>query len=557
MNEIVVDLAQRIPLARGVMLAASLYRPCSGRVPAVVILTPYGGDRHHATARDYAAHGLACLAVNARGRGGSGGEFTPFEADGADLADAVRWAAAQSWCDGRVVTCGGSYSGFTQWAMLRSPPAALAALAPTASVNPCLEFPFGWGIPRPYALQWLSYVGGAGSNDKLFSDHAFWAHVEREHYRAGSSFASLARHVRLSGRSFRDWIAHPNLDDYWSTMVPDASALAGVNVPILSVTGQYDVDLPGALSYYRAHLAANAGASHRLVIGPWDHAGTRTAERYVAGMDFGTAASIDIDALQRDWFAHVLVGAPLPTLIDAPFAWYQLGPEAGGAWRHAQSLDAARHPATTLFLSASATGVTAEPGTLRDVSPPPAVQTFVSDPRRRRPDDWVDALDMTRLCDDSETRTIDGDGLVYETAPLARAAEIVGEITLRLGLACSAPDADLLAIVQAIGADGRVTPLFKAARRLRFAASFETPRLCDGTRFDLHIADGGFIGRTIAARTRIRLTVRALNSPYWQKNWQSGAVVADETIADARVATITVFTGDDQGSCLSIPMIDL
>jgi hypothetical protein len=49
-------------------------------------------------------------------------------------------------------------------------------------------------------------------------------------------------------------------------------------LPILTITGQYDGDELGAL-IYRDHLinaSSQARAKHFLIIGPWDHAGTRT-----------------------------------------------------------------------------------------------------------------------------------------------------------------------------------------------------------------------------------------------------------------------------------------
>ena len=51
-----------------------------------------------------------------------------------------------------------------------------------------------------------------------------------------------------------------------------------MDFPVLTATGFFDDDQPGALHYYRNHVAhapAAAAAQHYLVIGPWDHGGTQ------------------------------------------------------------------------------------------------------------------------------------------------------------------------------------------------------------------------------------------------------------------------------------------
>ena len=42
-----------------------------------------------------------------------------------DAADTVSWMRDQAWFDGRFATWGGSYLGFTQWALLVDPPPEL------------------------------------------------------------------------------------------------------------------------------------------------------------------------------------------------------------------------------------------------------------------------------------------------------------------------------------------------------------------------------------------------------------------------------------------------
>ena len=548
-----LDLGGRVALHDGVDLAASVYRPSSRRVPAIVVITPYGRDRYHRVALDYARADFAFLAADCRGRGGSTGTFVPFECEGTDLAALVKWTGEQAWCDGRVATYGASYSGFAQWSMMRDPPAALAAAAPTASVNPALEFPFGDGIARPYALQWLTHVSGPAPKDELFSDREFWRKRAFDHFLSGRAFRTLGKGIEPVNPSLDRWLDHRVRDRYWLDMIPNTDALARFDRPVLSLTGQYDADLPGALSMYEAHLRARPDANHRLVIGPWDHAGTRTSANNVGGIDFGAEAQVDLEALQRDWFAHCLHGRALPPLLAMPFTWFHFAQHCGGRWRQASSLSAARRSSKIAHLSPGRICPIAREGAPEPVPPSEAIEHLVSDPTRLRPEDWSDPLDSSLIADDRESRTIDGDGLIFLGDALDQPLELCGTLELRLSLSCTSPDADLLAIVQGIATDGTVRPIMKTARRLRYRNSFERENLCDGERFSILLSDQGFVGLTLDPGTRIRLTLRALNSPYWEKNWQAGGPVADETFSDARKGIINVFTGGRDGSRLILP----
>ena len=64
------------------------------------------------------------------------------------------------------------------------------------------------------------------------------------------------------------------------------------------VTGHYDGDQPGALHFYREHMRHGSPAArdrHYLIVGPWDHAGTRTPNPEVGGLTFG--ATLDGEAV--------------------------------------------------------------------------------------------------------------------------------------------------------------------------------------------------------------------------------------------------------------------
>ncbi|MEW6256629.1 MAG: CocE/NonD family hydrolase [Pseudomonadota bacterium] len=131
---------QRIPVEGGVTLSADVYTPKTpGRYPAIVQFAAYSRELHTAgipTGSNeigappvFTNHGYGQVVVMRRGMGRSGGEGRVFlnDQDVDDHAACIAWAAAQPWCDGRVVLFGTSYYGMTQpLVAVRRPPALKA-----------------------------------------------------------------------------------------------------------------------------------------------------------------------------------------------------------------------------------------------------------------------------------------------------------------------------------------------------------------------------------------------------------------------------------------------
>ena len=124
----------RVPMRDGVDLVADHYAPVTSAPAGTLLLRgPYGRDNPPAwiTAGLYAARGFHVVLQSARGTFGSGGVFDPGRDEVADGADTVSWLRGQDWFTGRFATVGGSYLGFTQWALLADAPPELEAAAIT------------------------------------------------------------------------------------------------------------------------------------------------------------------------------------------------------------------------------------------------------------------------------------------------------------------------------------------------------------------------------------------------------------------------------------------
>src|SRR4026209_1509918 len=157
-------------------------------------------------------------------------------------------------------------------------------------------------------------------------------------------------------------IGHPMVDAYYDAMVPTREQFAKITLPILTITGQYDGDELGALAHYRDHLAnasAETRAKHFLIIGPWDHAGTRTPTDEVGGIKFGGAAVIDLNDLHRQWYDWTMKSGRKPEFLKDRVAYYLLAPGnsgANGEWKYADDFEKLTANHHAFYLDASDEG---------------------------------------------------------------------------------------------------------------------------------------------------------------------------------------------------------
>ncbi len=108
----------------------------------------------------------------------------------------------------------------------------------------------------------------------------------------------------------------------------------------MTITGSYDGDQPGALTHYREYMknaSAEGRARHYLIIGPWDHAATRTPRAEIGGLKFAPASLVDLPQLHLDWYAWTMQGGPKPQFLQKAVAYYVMGAER---WRYADTLEA-------------------------------------------------------------------------------------------------------------------------------------------------------------------------------------------------------------------------
>jgi len=145
--------------------------------------------------------------------------------------------------------------------------------------------------------------------------------------------------------------------------------------------------------------------------------------------------------------------------------------------------------------------------------------------------------------------------LVYHSAVFTEDTELAGFPKLKLWLSLDRPDTDLAAFLYEIGADGRSIHLGSEIYRARYRKSLREPVLVKPgavERYDFD--DFSFIARRIAKGSRLRLVIGPLNTRFFEKNYNSGKSVADESGKYARAVTVTLYHDAARPSALYLPM---
>jgi len=113
-----------VSMRDGIRLATDLYLPPTEASPVILVRTPYGKAAAPYVGLFYqlARSGYAIVSQDCRGTGDSepdSWEYYVYERD--DSFDLVEWVVNQSWCNGFIGSCGGSYVAQIQWCMAMHP----------------------------------------------------------------------------------------------------------------------------------------------------------------------------------------------------------------------------------------------------------------------------------------------------------------------------------------------------------------------------------------------------------------------------------------------------
>ena len=561
-----------VAMRDGVRLATDLWIPQGKPAPTLLVRLPYGksgtlwGYPLTPNIFELLAAGYAVVWQDVRGTFVSEGDFTPMAHEADDGVDTIAWIRDQPWSDGSIATYGASYLGFTQWLAASRTPEGLKAQATSVTATdfyaaPCysdggaMSWHLLWGWSTAMAVEQTQRGLAAGTGNPLVLSEllGMLAEAPRHLQVPPGKQALLARELPW----WSDWVSHPQPDDYWRGL--DATdRLGGVVVPTMHVGGWFDIFANETVRAFERMKSVGgspeAREGQRLIIGPWDHMyqGGYYHDRQFGLMANPPAAGITQAHIQ--FYDRWLRGNQNAMDGTAPVRIFVMGLDE---WRDEQDWPLPDTAFIDYFLDGAGTG----PDGLLTPERPAAegVDTYDYDPANPTPSCGGRMMMFAALnaVGPVDQRTVEArpDVLSYTTASLDEAVEVTGHVSLVLNISSSAVDTDFHGTLVDVHPDGRALYLTDGILRARYRESLERPQpLAPGTTYEIAL-DLGVTSNAFLPGHRIRLDISSSSFPRYDRNTNTGGVIADESAEGACVATNSVLHGPDHASRLVLPII--
>ena len=503
---------QWITLPDGLRLAATLWRPVTAQlVPVVVEMVPYR-RRDGTVFRDLDLHpywagcGIAMLRVDLRGSGDSDGilsdEYTVQEQE--DACAVIAWAAAQSWCNGKVGMTGISWGGFNALQVAaRRPPALKAIITLCASDDRYSDD--------------VHYMGGA-----LLTENEMWSNfmlvknaMPPDPQICGARWREMWLARLEANRSWSgQWLRHQRRDDYWR-QGSVCENYARIACPVLALCGWED-----SYSNFVPRLLANLKVPRLGIVGPWSHS-------FPCRGDPGPRIGYCQEALR--WWQHWLCGVETAIMQEPLYRVWIGGHEPpqpcyrehAGHWAAESQWPSPRIHWQTLHLNASGLEPAAKPGRALQLRSPATAGTDFGrwgGYGGTSPDLAIDQ------------RREDGQALCFDTEPLEADLTLLGAVVLDLELTVDQPLVNLTARLCDVAPGGASGVFTCGVLNLSHRNGHDAPEPCpvgQPFRVRLQLND---VGRTIPKGHRLRL---ALQTQFWFVLWPQPRLVMLELASGA------------------------
>ena len=545
----------KVPMRDGVNLSADIYFPRGEQGPFPVILTrtPYDNMTEESleAGRFYPQHGYVLVAQDVRGRNDSDGDFYPYLNDFNDGHDTVEWIGAQPWCDGNVGMVGASYVGYVQWQAASMGSSYLKAIVPR--VIGANMYETGWYQGGAFhlgtAAMWAMRYDGRTRQD-IFDYN--WEQLFKK-----LPLAELDREAGKDVHFFRDWIAHPDYDDYWRAQSIE-ERYPNIKVPVLQIGGWYDVLVRGTFHHFtemRKHGGSElARQNQRAVVGPWIHSACSTT--FAGELDFGAISMLDLQEVELRWFDHWLKGKDNGAERDAPLRLFVMG---SNEWRDENEWPLARTQFTPYYFHSGGGANSLEgDGSLSTV--PPADEPadgFVYNPAFPVPTRGGNTCCNPELVPwgvyDQRPIEYRNDVLVYTSEPLEEDLEVTGPISVTLYASTDGRDTDFTAKLVDVHPDGYAVNLCDNIMRARYHESREYQTLLEPGRVYEFTIDLWMTSNVFLKGHRIRVDVSSSNFPRFDRNPNTGNPFGQD--AELRVAHQTIVHDEAHPSHILLPVI--
>jgi len=294
-----------------------------------------------------------------------------------------------------------------------------------------------------------------------------------------------------------------------------------------------------------------------LVIGPWAHAarGSFMAGSRYSGI-MADPAAIDVDGIHLRWFDHWLKDEQNGITEEAPVRIFVMGDDA---WREEQEWPLARAVETKYYLHSGGKANSKNgDGSLATETP----QAEPADVFLYNPADPVPTTGGALCCnphfaangayDQSQVENRQ-DVLVYSSPPLESDVEVTGPVTVSLWAATSTRDTDFTAKLVDVCEEGCARNLTDGIIRARYRESMSNPTLLEPGKAYRYDIDLWATSNVFKAGHRIRVEISSSNFPRFDRNTNTGNIIAADT--ELKPALQTVFHDEQQASYISLQIV--
>jgi putative CocE/NonD family hydrolase len=513
----------------GASLSAYIARPRNGaaREPAALFFTIYSapvGNRVYA--KYAAAHGYVGVIADSRGKRLSRDEIRPLETETVDTGSVIDWISKQSWSDGQVGMWGGSYSGFAQWAALKHRHPALKTIVPSVANLPGDGLPMEHNVFLTANYAWNFYVTDNRYVDEvLYHDDRRWNDLPLKWFASGRPYREIDAVDGEPNPLLQRQLKHPSYDAYWQAMVPYKNEFAGIDIPILEISGYSGSD--SVSDYFLPeHERYNPRAEHYLVIGPYGHRSSQSIFKspVLDGYPIDPIAQLDTPALTFEWFDHVMKGKPKPALLKDRINFEVMG---ANLWRHAPSIERMSEKTLKLYLTDTTVDGGHRLSRTRPKRPAFVVQNV----------DFADRASINnlypaaRLSDRLDT----AGALSFISDPIAEPLSVNGQISGQIKAMINKRDMDFSVAIYEVTPSGCYFNLAYYLGRASYAWDMSRRRLLTPGKIEtIPFSRTGIVSHQLSRGSRLLVLLTVNKNPFAQVNYGTGKDVSDESITDAK-----------------------
>lgn len=449
-----------VTMRDGVKLYTSVYQPIdSDDRPVLLVRTPYScapyGDGWKGDLTEYMTEFLRNKYIlvfqDVRGRYMSEGEYEnvrPYNPDksgneideASDTYDTIEWLLANTDNNGSVGVTGMSYPGFYATMAALSGHPALKAVSPQA---PILDWFKGDDVHHNGALMLMDIYSFAPymfkkHDNPVEEDHGLPSPIGPDAYSWFLEKLTPANMTAALPDTLQFWneiLEHPDYDEYWKERSLE-SYLKDIEPAILVVGGEFDTDdCYGALNTYKLIRENSPQTDLHFVYGPWTHGGWHNADYEGLGdRKFGKNLSrYFMEKIEYPFFRYYLEGKgkrPEPVYLFA---------SGSEEWQVMEKWPADGIDYTPLYLSENSSLSFDQPLELQSsatyISDPLSPVPFMEDASRRN---------NAYMVADQTFASLRSDVLTYTSPVIEETLKLHGPLQVRLDLAISSEDADIV-----------------------------------------------------------------------------------------------------------------